>query len=281
MEFLLYQCLINKHQIFIGTHSQHIIESLPAEAIILLQPDHNTSKIVAEQNIQPGEAFFHMGLIPKAKKKIFVEDLLAKEIVLKCLRTLGSGALSQFEVVAYPGGAKSIFKKCITALLQANSEDCYFFLDGDQAPSSQIRHPDSIPESETATIKAELFALTHVKDLDFSLDGGNDPSLPKKKEALERAYLAYALARTYYLPGVNPEKFLWDHMIHDSAAKKCDNTDLKCAFEQLTRIEKGKIDYESVSSTEILETQIRRLAAISVEHSDLSSVSMQLKTLVE
>ena len=93
MEFLFQEALERHHQIFIGTHSKLIIDRLPPEAITLLQPNPATHKITAQENIKPSEAFFHLGQIPANKKKIFVEDPLAFELVRKALRTLGEGCL--------------------------------------------------------------------------------------------------------------------------------------------------------------------------------------------
>jgi hypothetical protein len=127
MEFLFQEALERHHQIFIGTHSKLIIDRLPPEAITLLQPNPATHKITAQENIKPSEAFFHLGQIPANKKKIFVEDPLAFELVRKALRILGEGAFNQFEVIWYPGGAPSIFSKCMTGLFQAKDDASYFF----------------------------------------------------------------------------------------------------------------------------------------------------------
>lgn len=281
MEFLFQQCLRNQHQVFLGTHSKHIVDDLPPEAIILLQTDPMSGKIIAEQNVRPSEAFFHLGLVEKAQKKIFVEDALAKEVVLKCLRSLGLAALRQFEVIVFPGGASSIFKKCITAMLQVDSKDSYFFLDGDQKPSSAIVQPENIPSSDFQKIKEELFKLTKISDLEFALDGGNDSKSLEKKYALERRYLEYALPRIYYLPEATPEEFVWKHLTHDKLTRKCNNTHSKQRFEQLTKLEKGRLPSELVTGPEILETQIRRLAQIGDTNIDLKAVSSTLNNLVE
>ncbi|WP_223538676.1 ATP-dependent nuclease [Pseudomonas sp. BF-R-12] len=281
MEFLSNQCLIHKHQVFIGTHSKHIIERLQPESIILLQQDPVTQKIIAEQNIKPSEAFFHLGLIPEHKKRVFVEDQLAGAILKKCLRSLGEGAMKQFEIVVFPGGAPSIFGKCMTGLVQTGDLKSLFFLDGDQKRTKIIIHPNDIPAANHDLLREQITTLTNIKMLDFALDGGNDPQAGDKRKTLERDYLNYVLPRTFYLPRQNPEIFVWENMPPDTATKKCDRLPPKERFSLLTKIEKGLMDYEKVTSNEILETQIRKLALIEDSNPELSAITEILRRFVE
>ncbi|WP_206409056.1 AAA family ATPase [Ectopseudomonas oleovorans] len=93
MDFLLRESLNRHHQIVISTHSKLIVDKLPPEAIVLLQPNPATYKITAQGDVNPAEAFFHLGQVPASKKKIFVEDPLACELVRKTLRILGPVAV--------------------------------------------------------------------------------------------------------------------------------------------------------------------------------------------
>lgn len=283
MDFLAKITLTQQHQVFIGTHSKHIIERLPPSAIILLQQNTSSGRIVAQHNIKPNEAFFHLGLITQAKRKIFVEDELAKNIVKKALRIIGEAALNQFEVIPYPGGAKTIFSKCMPSLMQSGDTKAIYILDGDQRPAEPISHPDQIPEKDAEKIDSEILNLCGVssKNIDLARDGGKDPNIQEKYNQLKRRYLAYALEHTHYLPSPTPEAFVWSNMPDDSLKKKCHNSELKKSFELLTRLEKGYIKSEPVNSGEILETQIRRLASISDDNPDIQNLVSLLKDFVE
>lgn len=281
MEFLTKQCLINKHQIFIGTHSKHIIEKLAPESIILLQQDPTTFKIIAEQNIKPSEAFFHLGLPSINQRRIFVEDKLAAAILKKCLRPLGEGAMQQFEIVVFPGGAPSIFGKCMTAMVQTGDKTSLFFLDGDQKPDEDILPPENIPHDNSNLIKEQITKLTKIKNLEFALDGGNDLNLDNKRKDLERAFLHYALPRTYYLPCQNPEIFLWNAMPSNIIPEGCDMMPPKERFSHITKVEKGLMPFEEVTSGDILETQIRKLALIDITHPELVIITETLSKYVE
>src|SRR5690606_9717936 len=274
-------CLRNKHQIFIGTHSKHIVENLPSEAIILLQPDPAMGKITAQQDILPSEAFFHLGLPDTDKRRVFVEDRLGAELVKKALRTLGEAAFNRFEVKPYPGGAQTILTKLGPSLMQIGDENSIFFLDGDQKPLDEITDPDTIPEAEHEKIQAELFKLTKddCKKISFALNGGDEPEQNDRRATLEREYLKYVKARTFYLPSENPETFVWENMPDDNAKQLCHNTTVKSKFEQLTRHEKGCMSYEPVTSDEIFETQTRRLALIEQEHQEIKRIANILRGL--
>ncbi|MHA3737847.1 ATP-dependent nuclease [Pseudomonas sp. Eth.TT006] len=281
MEFLTQHCLENKHQVFIGTHSKYIIEKLSPESIILLQTDPVTQKIISEQNIKPSEAFFHLGLNTEHKKRVFVEDQLAAALVKKCLRTLGEAAMNQFEIIVFPGGAPSIFGKCMTGLVQTGDSKSLFFLDGDQKPKKNIILPQEIPDIKHDDIREQIFNLTGIKHLEFALDGGNDPSAGEKRKVLERKYLDYALPRTFYLPCANPEIFVWENMPEDQNTKKCGKLQPKERFNELTKLEKGLSEFEKTTSTEILETQIRKLALIKDNNPDLQAITNILKEFIE
>lgn len=279
VEFLAEQCSEKKHQIFLGTHSKFIIDQLPESAIVLLQQDPSTGKIIAQQNIKPSEAFFHLGLMSQHKKKIFVEDRLAAEIVKKALRRLGAAALDQFEVVPYPGGAKTIFSKCMPSLLQANEKNTLFLLDGDQRPSKEIIHPKDIPIHDRQEVKTQILSLTGIKDpIEFSLNGGNDPKHEETRNKIERDFLDYALSRIYYLPADNPEDFIWQNMKQCDHSRECASEQIKQRYVKLTKLEKGLIDTENVTAEEILETQIRKLATISPENPGIVELSKHLKS---
>lgn len=283
MEFIAKQCLINKHQIFIGTHSNNIVKNLPPESIILLQPDSSTNKITAQQNVHPSEAFFHLGLPLENKKRIFVEDRLGEELVKKALRTLGSAAFNQFDIKAYPGGAQTIFSKLMPSLMQSGDTSSIYLLDGDQKPTSTIPVPENIPEAENSKISDYIKLLTGSNsiNINFALNGGNDLESASKKTALERQFLSYAISQTYYLPSKNPESFVWANMQDDPFKKRCYNIEPKEFFKRLTGYEKGRMDYETVSSEEILETQVRRLAQISDNHPEIKNLAELLKEFLE
>lgn len=281
MQFMSDVCLQNKHQVFIGTHSKYIVDGLPPEAIILLQPDPATGKITAQQDILPSEAFFHLGLPDTDKRRVFVEDRLGAELVNKALRTLGEAAFNRIEVKPYPGGAQTILSQLGPSLMQIGDNTSVFLLDGDQKPLEEVLDPDIIPEAEHEKIQSELYKLTKVdsKNIRFALNGGDDPALPDIRKALERDYLKYAKSRTYYLPSANPETFVWENMPDDNIKELCDNQSVKCRFEEMTRMEKGRMPYESITSDEIFETQTRRLALINQEHQEIIRIANILRDL--
>lgn len=281
MEFLINQCESKKHQIVIGTHSKHIIDGLPAEAVILLQQDQNTGRIISSQNVKPSEAFFHLGLASESKTKIFVEDELAIAIVKKSIRLLGPAAFSQFEVLAHPGGAGTLATKLIPSQFQSGDTSSIYLLDGDQEPITALTHPDKIPLADHATITINLNLFSNNSKIDFALNGGNDPGLLQKKKDIERGFLKYVIERTGYLPDKNPEDFVWARMSKDDHTTICEGLETKTRYVKLTQLEKGLSETEYVSSQEILETQVRKLASVSNSDPAIVALSNYLKQFVK
>lgn len=281
MEFLINQCDSKKHQIVIGTHSKHIIDGMPPEAVILLQQDQNTGRIVASQNIKPSEAFFHLGLTSESKTKIFVEDELAVAVVKKSLRLLGDAAFSQFEVLAHPGGAGTLATRLIPSQFQSGDTTSLYLLDGDQKPPLALKHPDKILLADHEGIIANLSLFSNNSKIHLALNGGNDPTLPQKKKDIERNFLKYAIEHTGYLPDKNPEDFVWARMTKDDHTSACDHLETKDRYAKLTKLEKGLSENEYVSSQEILETQVRKLASIPNNDPDIIALSRHLKKFVK
>tara|TARA_R110000822_G_C15329277_1_gene494447 strand:+ start:1220 stop:3013 length:1794 start_codon:yes stop_codon:yes gene_type:complete len=283
MEFLSQETIKKHHQIVIGTHSKLIIERLPPEAIVLLQLDQATHKVVAQCDVKPTEAFFHLGQLTENKKRIFVEDVLACEIIKKALRILGAGPLDQFQITWYPGGASSIFSRCMTSLFQTGDDKSFFVLDGDQKPEDKIIPPFQIAEADHNKLLDQLEAFTGIKPskLVFAQSGGGDKNTEIKKKQTERGFLEYILERTRFLPSSTPEDFIWENMKKDAKTAKCENLPIKERYVMLTRLEKGLMADEAVDAAAILETQVRRLASISSDNISILNLAETLKEFVE
>lgn len=281
IDFLIDQCQSKRHQIVIGSHSKHIIDSLPPKAIILLHQDNSTGRISSSQNVKPSEAFFHLGLTSPQKTTIFVEDELAVAIVKKALRILGEAAFCQFEIMAYPGGAGTLATQLIPTRFQSGDISSIFLLDGDQSPAQTLKHPDQILTDNHDEIIANLNFFSGNSEIKFALNGGSDPNLPQNRKKIERGFLRYVIERVGYLPDQNPEDFVWKRMAKDVNTAKCDSLETKLRYVKLTALEKGLSDSEYISSQEVLETQVRKLASVSNNDPDVIKLSKYLEAFVK
>ncbi|MFJ2350543.1 ATP-dependent nuclease [Glutamicibacter sp. NPDC087673] len=129
MEFISQQCVKNKIQFVLATHSNEIIRDLPSDAIKVLSnnPATNLTELLS-QSCVPDEAFRVLGLdVPS--KVIYVEDKLAQAIVEFAIKCIGPG-YGKAEVRPL-GGADSIMGKFVPLLARSNNKSLVI-LDGDQ-----------------------------------------------------------------------------------------------------------------------------------------------------
>jgi predicted ATPase len=171
MDFLAASIKTHKHQIVISTHSPALIRQLPPDAIKLLIMDSASGKVtLPNQSSLPDEAFFHLGEPINGKKIIVVEDKLAKAMVEKVLRPKGEAFMAIFEVVYFPGGAKTMWKSYAPSYAASGRKDVLFLLDGDQNISA-IPDPQTLPTASDSKLAQLIKNFTGV-EIDFPIDGG-------------------------------------------------------------------------------------------------------------
>ena len=93
----------------------------------------NGGKVDIIENIDYQDAFFELGDVYDDKKMIYVEDRLAKYILDFVISHSGSENLKKNLIVRYiPGGANQIISNHILNSSFLDSNNHYFWLDGDQ-----------------------------------------------------------------------------------------------------------------------------------------------------
>lgn len=201
MKFILENVRDKGLQVVISTHSPAIVEELPPEAIVVMYQNPE-NKFVPHPNIPANIAFQYIGHTNVEKKKIIVEDEVAKILVEQALSFVDEKALASVDVVCHPGGAKDIYKEAVV-LSRLNSEKTFLFLDGDQ--EKEISLSSSIAEDELDDV---LFKITGIKvsKLGFVSDSGKEKNhlLDEKKR-----YLDFLNRHCCFLPLKTPEEILW------------------------------------------------------------------------
>src|SRR5690606_25294208 len=110
----------------------------------------------------------------------------------------------------------------------------------------------------------------------FNVDGNGAGVHPQKLD-LRRQFLMWIASSVRYLPGHEPEDYIWSKMDRgDAHAKGCEAVDVKEKFAQLARAELGLDPDEKLESSEILATQKRRLATIDPDDDGLAEVKAYL-----
>lgn len=271
LKFLLEQIKIKKHQIVLSTHSQEFLNELPQNAIKVFEDNgHGKSRIL--QNSSPSTALNRLGLVPKNKKCIIVEDNLAKHIILHAAGGLDKGDFERLEVRVAQGGAGSILKHMGPAFM-VSGVDVFIFLDGDQKKVEALRDPEQISPAEYSDLEDLMKNQIGVIP-SYHIPGGSSGSQDEAKKSAALEYLAWLRKRLAYLPKNNPEEiiinaFNSDVTLHESQNNNyknilksmlMDGTDIEMnaqGIEVLARVKIAKIPSEN-SDMSVIRDQLRR-----------------------
>lgn len=236
-----------KHQIVISTHSPTLVNMLPKEAIKLFIFDDKTETAHIAQNIQPEEAFVELGH-DITKKIIIVEDKLAKEIIIKSVRS--DAFLNETFVVDFiPGGSETILSKHLPSHAIVGREDILFLLDGDKNKKIKPPRIEEIADANLIKTMKEHFGCELVTNASGSHGKINDvESINLKRQALN-----YALKKVRYLPFDTPEQLLIRECCSDLEmdrinSRKWDMADknvFKHQIELLAQAQYGKTDVDA------------------------------------
>lgn len=229
--FLLKTIISKKHQIVIATHSPALLSGLPPEAIKVLIKDFKTGKIKILSKSFPEEAFKIIGVTEPNKLNIFVEDKLTATIIEVYLEKYKKNLTDFIKVLAIPGGAESIIKNYITVAAHKNANNEIFILDGDkhmnnrEAFDHKIRNlielnylssgaidESKIPISQNNNLEKILKEVSgcHIR---FNIDGNSQyGGNTEQKHIMERNLLKYWAKHVFYLPGLQPERLLYDNI---------------------------------------------------------------------
>ncbi|HEV5165425.1 TPA: ATP-binding protein [Streptococcus pneumoniae] len=287
-EFLLQECLNKKHQIIITTHSTQLIKDFPREAVKLLVK--NGEKVDVIENIDYQDAFFELGDVYHSRKMIYVEDRLAKYILEFVITHSGSENLKQNLVVRYiPGGANQIICNNILNSSYLDSDNHYFWLDGDQntnvSESNNLMNylengvviSDKIPESDNKNLD-DIIKLITGCPIKFNVSGNKGQKNNIELIAKQRSFIDYWAKYVSYLPFPTPEFFL---------ANLCNSVDRegydfskdgngKEYFRKKTQVALG---IENITSEDIFQEQRRAVSKIQPESSMFQCIKEKLEAL--
>jgi predicted ATPase len=277
MAFLFGRVKALKHQVVLATHSPGVIRWLPPEAIKVLVVDPTMGKVSLPSQSSPAEeAFFYIGEPIVGKTTVVVEDELARHVVMKALKLGGEAFANRFEVVFYPGGSQTLWSTYLPVFSAEERSDILVLFDGDQKPSAPLPEPSNVPEAESEKLRGMLNAYAGAK-IKFGVDGGPGGGDKIQIDSAVRSLVRWVRSHVDYLPGNNPEQFVWDNMARTAEVADLDPIpNPKKRFDDLARRELGRALFEPVSSQDILATQLRRLATVPGDHPELVSLHARL-----
>lgn len=213
MVFLSRYAKIKKLQIVISTHSSDIVELFNSDSIKLLFQPKGNHKVKILEDISPEVTFDALGRTLPPKKMIFVEDILAKNIIEKVIQLSDDENIKNLtniaEVQYYPGGESYLKTTFIPLALNPRIASKVVF-DGDQRHGVEI---SSLKlslnlEKKVDELKQHIKEVTGINfhNISFplnSLNSSDDLIL------VMQAYLKYFDENVDYLPKMIPEDILW------------------------------------------------------------------------
>lgn len=207
--YLLKKIWEKKLQVVMSTHSPFFVDSLPNDAIKVLNVDPNLKNKVTIMNSAPAHASsFHLGHKSSTadKMKLYVEDAMAQAIVLyACYHGLEASYRDRLSVIFLPGGSTSLLNLAGYESLSSVSQSS-FMLDGDVKKSRELPREENIPKSQDSKLEKKVKdALGHCPTLP------GDSNNPQQKIDNLRSFIRYANSRIKFLPFANPEKFVAEH----------------------------------------------------------------------
>lgn len=276
---LLFHVIVTKGcQVIMSTHSEHFVQGLPNNAIKLFQHEEPTCTYNIINSCSPEQAFLRLGSeLHNTRRKIYVEDVLAKELVIEAVKEIDPEVINNIDVIAYPGGADTIIKNLLVHFTVSTSPDRdMIFLDGDMRKCIRSderlsgsdtyveqRGSYNIPTAEHCNIDQIILEQTGMRGDSFTLplNGGNasndNQALQFKLNMLDVYHEKFK-----FMPIDTPEELIWeiasgDELYNIQAIKnRFPEGDFKRRFRALSKFEYG----ENTNSTQIFELQKRFLA---------------------
>lgn len=205
MEFIADQALTKSLQVVVATHSIHLAQGLPSNAIRVLVLEANGTVQVSTE-LSADEALHEIDNIPSGKT-ILVEDKRAKQIVESALKLVSPYALKEFQVLPREGGTSRLYRD-IQSFAHSKRNNIFCILDGDHAPQTLIPDKGKLPQG-----KKELQELVQ------EITRGNNQKGPKLDFVDQNdltLYIETFKKFVYFLPEKTPEAFVW----HDESAEE-------------------------------------------------------------
>ena len=267
INFLCGRAISHKLQIVISTHSPHMVKDMPNSAIKVFYRSGDKVKIA--HDCSANEAFFYIARHMTRHFRIFCEDKLSQYMLNFFLeKTRGESFASQFEINYLPGGAEQIINNQISPASQRRDE-IFFILDGDKKKAEYFLNPEDIPSSENNKLD-QIIKDSVGCSVKFSLNSNDEAG----SISARRRFLEYIRTNLYYLPFLNPERFLIDLSKDSDAIAYRNNSEGKNgkgSIKDITNIKLGR-DSGSATSEEIFVIQKLLVASINLESQEVQDI---------
>ncbi len=198
LEFLCHYAIRKSLQVVIATHSIHLTEHLPKEAVRVLILGGN-GRVTVSESYTAREALHEVANLPPGRT-VLVEDDRAKTLVLGRLLAAGGGAGKEIRVEVRRGGTARIFSD-IQGYVSSGRKDLFILLDGDHRPTQSLPSKTQAPQGMK---EIEKIIANYTKGPNAS---GPSMSFVDAEDAT--GYLDFLRDSVLFLPGITPESLVW------------------------------------------------------------------------
>ncbi|EPR2260992.1 AAA family ATPase [Yersinia enterocolitica] len=210
LKFILHLIIIKKLQVIVSTHSMDLIEDIPYDAIKVLE-DNGENKTRIINSCSPHVALHRLGKSTISKRRIYVEDIMAKNVIDRAMKILDKGDADTFEVMVAEGGSESILVYQIPVLIQAGLNS-FVYLDGDKKYVEEFTNPQTVSPSEYENLddilKSNIGCVPKLL-----INGGNDSEGVNKDRIRKKLdYLSWIRSQLDYLPLKCPDAIVLNAM---------------------------------------------------------------------
>lgn len=259
-----------KLQVVMATHSPFMVDALPDESRKLLGIKKDTGRVaVVSQAATKEEAFIRVGgkLMGRA---VAVEDRLAKILVERAAKTVGSEFYRSFNVQVVPGGAETLLSKVVPVEARLG-DDTIILLDGDKRPKVGDSISLNVRELTREQVVKEL-KDRNLGDSHLIRSGGNDDDELLLDEA-RRVTLEWLRRSVGFLPGcTDPDALLLEMLEIDFS--EYENS--KLCWKVLTQ-KHYRLSEDDVTSDKIFAYQEYRLGEVNDGHPVFGEIVDQLR----
>lgn len=206
LQFLLRNVSEKKLQVVISTHSPTFVRNLPSEAIHLFRLGV-ADRVEHIQNVNTDEAFYSIGHPPENVIQVYVEDILAKQMLDMIITNEGPEFEARFRISFSPGGPDEMKQDAATLQNHDFSERVFYIFDGDQSEVTPHIDLGCIGIDSTKADLDQKIKESYGCRLRFRQ---NSNMTEEEKVKIRVEFIEFANQHFFCMPFSTPEEVLWD-----------------------------------------------------------------------
>lgn len=157
-DYLAFVAVKSRLWVLLSTHSEHVVENVGLEATSVVVENPKDGSVIVKNPRHKIEFLEHLGLDPRKRGLILVEDGAGKTVFEQACAHFGSFLLHDFEVISAKGSGP-IRKLLENFPFESRSVECFGIFDGDERakiPAASLKNCYFLPGSHSPEQTFEL-----------------------------------------------------------------------------------------------------------------------------